>query len=190
MPLQLSVLLGIRRDIIDVDNKGEYTWNNDHIHNDNNYIVMYNRIHLSNMIKSNANSYPLDLTELMKQQFSEDKQIFHNSFFICLSSGESYHFDHPINMSEFRPKYFLLYNNICEHSIYDNKFLRILKIIPVRESNSEYVTLEFENAEFVRIQISHPNYLEFTLRSHTGELIDFHDKDENVIIDLSFKIIN
>ena len=68
--------------------------------------------------------------------------------------------------------------------------LRILKIIPVRESNSEYVTLEFENAEFVRIQISLPNYLEFALRSHTGELIDFHDKDENVIIDLSFKIIN
>ena len=102
---------------------------------------------------------------------------------------ESYYFDHAVNIYEFRPKYFLLYNNICEHSIYDSKFLRVLKIVPVKESDSEYVTLEFENEEYLKIQVSHPNFLEFVLRSHTGEMIQFHEKKENVIVDLSFKII-
>ena len=110
--------------------------------------------------------------------------------FVGVNSDESYYFDHAVNVYEFRPKYFLLYNNICEHSIYDSKFLRVLKIVPVKESDSEYVTLEFANEEYLKIQVSHPNFLEFVLRSHTGELIQFHDKKENVIIDLSFKIIN
>ena len=95
-----------------------------------------------------------------------------------------------MNILEFRPKYFLLYNNICEHSIYDSKFLKILKIVHVKESKAEYMTIEFENEEYHSIQVSHPNYLEFTLRSHTGELIQFHNNQENVIIDLSFKMIH
>ena len=59
---------------------------------------------------------------------------------------------------------------------------------PVKESDLEYVTIGFENDEYVGVQTSHPNYLEFILRSHTGQLIDFENDDENVIIDLKFKI--
>ena len=61
-------------------------------------------------------------------------------------------------------------------------------MVPVKESNSEYVTIEFENNEYVGVQISHPNYLKFILRSHTGHLIYFENDNENVIIDLKFKI--
>ena len=67
--------------------------------------------------------------------------------------------------------------------------MKILKIVPVKESNEEYVTIEFENEEYIKIHETHPNYLEFTLRSHSGELIEFHDLNENLIIDLNFKII-
>ena len=63
-----------------------------------------------------------------------------------------------------------------------------MKIVPVKESNSEYVTIEFENDEYVGVQISHPDYLELVLRYHTGQLIDFENDNENVIIDLKFKI--
>ena len=93
-----------------------------------------------------------------------------------------------MNIHEFRPKYVLLYNNICKYSVFDTKYLKILKIVPVKESNSEYVTIEFENDEYVGVQISHPDYLELVLRYHTGQLIDFENDNENVIIDLKFKI--
>ena len=79
-------------------------------------------------------------------------------------------------------------NTAVEYSIFDTKYLKILKIVPIKEADSEYVTIEFENDEYVGVQTSHPNYLEFILRSHTGQLIDFENDDENVIIDLKFKI--
>ena len=62
--------------------------------------------------------------------------------------------------------------------------------MPVKESKAEYMTIEFENEEYHSIQVSHPNYLEFVLRSHTGELLEFANTIENVILDLSFKKIN
>ena len=116
--------------------------------------------------------------------------MLEESIFFCLAApGETYLFSHEMNIFEFRPKYFFLYNNVCEHSVFDNKYLKILKVVPVKESKSEYITVEFENEEYVGIQISYPNYLEFILRSHTGNLLEFSDEYENIIIDLAFKII-
>ena len=48
-------------------------------------------------------------------------------FFICLGSKDLYQFDHRIDLYELRPKYFLLYNNICSHSIFDNSYLKFPK---------------------------------------------------------------
>ena len=104
--------------------------------------------------------------------------------------SDTYKFDHEINVNKFKPKYFLLYNNICQYSIFDTKYLPILKIIPIKNIDSEYITIEFKNDEYIGIQVSHPNYLEFVLRSHTGELLEFANTVENVILDLSFKKIN
>ena len=57
------------------------------------------------------------------------------------------------------PKYFLLYNNIRKYAIFGNKYLKILKIVPVRESGSKYITVEFDNEEYVGIIVSYPNYV-------------------------------
>ena len=65
-----------------------------------------------------------------------------------------------------------------------------MKIIPIKNTDSEYITIEFENEEYIGIQVSHPNYLEFVLRSHTGKLLEFVNTIENVILDLSFKKIS
>ena len=182
LPLHLSILLGLKKDLISLNEKGDYHWGN---------VALHNRFQISTQMMNEADSKSINIVQLVKKSLSEpDPESFENSHFIGMNLDESYYFDHAVNVYEFRPKYFLLYNNICEHSIYDSKFLRVLKIVPVKESDSEYVTLEFENEEYLKIQVSHPNFLEFVLRSHTGELIQFHDKKENVIIDLSFKIIN
>ena len=177
----MRILLGIKKDFIRLNEKGNYHWGD---------VGMHNQFHISNRIRRKAQSTSLDIVKVVQEALSEKEQVLRNSHFICLNAGENYYFDHAMNILEFRPKYFLLYNNICEHSIYDSKFLKILKIVPVKESTAEYMTIEFENEEYHSIQVSHPNYLEFTLRSHTGELIQFHNNQENVIIDLSFKIIH
>ena len=65
-----------------------------------------------------------------------------------------------------------------------------LKNYTHKNTDSEYITIEFKNEEYIGIQVSHPNYLEFVLRSHTGELLEFANTVENVILDLSFKKIN
>ena len=182
LPLHLSILLGLKKDLISLNEKGDYYWGN---------VELYNRFQLSRKMINQANSKSLNIVELVKNSLSTlDPEAFESSHFIGLNVGESYYYDHTVNIHEFRPKYFLLYNNICEHSIYDSRFLRVLKVVPVKASDSEYMTIEFENEEYLKIQVSHPNFLEFVLRSHTGELIQFHNKKENVIIDLSFKIIN
>ena len=112
-----------------------------------------------------------------------------NLCIICLARNDTYSFHHEMNLREFRPNYLLLYNNICEYAIFDNKYLKIIKIVPVKESESEYITVEFDNEEYVGIKVSHPNYIEFVLRTHTGELVEFNNPKENLIIDLTFKTL-
>ncbi len=129
----------------------------------------------------------MNLIEELSHIQNKVKESVDNYFFICLSTSDIYKFDHEINVNKFKPKYFLLYNNICQYSIFDTKYLPILKIIPIKNTDSEYITIEFKNEEYIGIQVSHPNYLEFVLRSHTGELLEFANTVENVILDLSFK---
>ena len=179
LPLHLSILLGIKRNLIALNENGEYHWSNSNLQDHTYFSPKLRRI---------SRNLSVDLVNSIKQKLDYRKEILDNYHFICLSPNDIYHFYHEMNIHEFRPKYFLLYNNICKYSIFDSKYLQILKIVPVKESKSEYITIEFENEEYVGIQISHPNYLEFTIRSHTGELIDFEDNNGHVIIDLSFKI--
>ena len=181
LPLHLSIILGVKKDFIGLNDKGEYFWGD---------VDISNRFYISPGMKMKAQQISKNMINLIKETLVEEKDLLKNGYFITLKGGDSYSFNHSLNIYEFKPKYFLLYNNICEHSIYDSKFLRILKIVPVRESLAEFMTIEFENEEYQKIQVSHPNYLEFTLRTHTGELVQFHDTKENVIIDLSFKIVN
>lgn len=179
LPTHVCLLLGIRRDLIRLNEKGEYIWSNDNF---------YDRMHISTKMKAKARNMDVDLSDIIKEKVGlEEEDVLKRSFFICLSPNDFYSFQHEMNMKEFRPKYFLLYNNICEHAIFDNKYLKILKIVPVKESDSEYITVEFENDEYVGIQISHPNYIEFALRTHTGELVEFNNPYENLIVDMTFK---
>ena len=179
-------MLGLRRDLISINNKGEYVWNDNAIEA---------RSYISSKMKKFCSELSFDIMkELPQFRFIDSdmtpKEATPNDyFFICLSPSDIYLFDHDININEFKPKYFLLYNNICQYSIFDTKYLPILKIVPIRQSDSEYITIEFKNEEYIGIQTSHPNYLEFILRSHTGELLNFTNNKESVIVDLSFRKI-
>ena len=179
LPVHLCILLGIKRNLISLNEDGEYHWENS---------ILKDHVYMSSKIERISRNLSVDLVASIQQYLNSQKEVLNHYYFICLSPNDTYYFYHEMNIHEFRPKYFLLYNNICEYSIFDTKYLKILKIVPVKESDSEYVTIEFENDEYVGVQISHPNYLEFILRSHTGQLIDFEKDDENVIIDLKFKI--
>ena len=129
LPLHLSILLGLKKDLLSLNEKGDYHWGD---------VELYNRFQISTKMINEAESKSLNIVHLVKNSLSElDPEAFESSHFIGVNSDESYYFDHAVNIYEFRPKYFLLYNNICEHSIYDSKFLRVLKIVPVKESDSE-----------------------------------------------------
>ena len=180
-PLQLALLLGLKKDLVSINEKGIHRWNDDKIEI---------RSYISPKMKQFCKDKSLNLIEELSHIQNKVKESVDNYFFICLSMSDIYKFDHEINVNKFKPKYFLLYNNICQYSIFDTKYLPILKIIPIKNIDSEYITIEFKNDEYIGIQVSHPNYLEFILRAHTGELLEFANTIENVILDLSFKKIN
>ena len=107
---------------------------------------------------------------------------YKNSIYICLAKEEAFLFHHEIDISVFKPQYIVLYNNIIENSIVDNKFSRIFKIIPVLENDNDYHTITFENVEYFKIQEHKPLYLEFIFSSSSGKVVEFADSSEEIIL--------
>ena len=97
----------------------------------------------------NMNIY---MSDSIKEQLQLEENLLDKSYFVCLAPNEMFQLEREMNLLEFRPKYFLLYNNICEYSIFDSKYLKILKIVSVKKSDCEYITLEFENEEYIGIK--------------------------------------
>ena len=76
-----------------------------------------------------------NFSKMIKENVDNVENGEGNSCFICSVGNDTYSCHHEMNLREFGPKYFLLYNNICEYAIFDNKYLKILKIVPEENKN-------------------------------------------------------
>ena len=110
-------------------------------------------------------------------------------FYLALSYNDEYQCANEINLNLHRPKYALIYNNIIQESIVDNSYYKILKSIYFESSDTKWKTISFKNDEFVKIQEKTPLYLEFALRLSSGDLVEFENEDDDVIINLKVKNI-
>lgn len=78
-----------------------------------------------------------------------------------------------INLSYFIPKYLMIYADFINPSLMGGNLLKILKIIPVSESPNNYVLYEIENKEYLELQNNILDTLQFEIRGHDGNLINF-----------------
>ena len=88
-----------------------------------------------------------------------------------------------VNISYWMPEY----NNIIQESIVDNSYYKILKSIYFESFDTKWKTINFKNDEFVKIQEKTPLYLEFSLRLSSGDLVEFDNEEDDVIINLKIK---
>ena len=108
-------------------------------------------------------------------------------FYIALSSHDEFQFKRPINLEIHRPRYALVYNNIIEDSIVDNSYYKILKTIYFEDSGSKWKTITYKNEEYKKVQEKTPLYLEFALRLPSGNLVEFENDEDDVVINLKTK---
>ena len=108
-------------------------------------------------------------------------------FYLALSYDDEYLIENEINLNMHRPNYALIYNNIIEDSIVDNSYYKILKTIYFEDSNTKWKTISFKNDEFIRIQEKNPLYLEFSLRLVSGDLVEFEDNTDDIVMHLKIK---
>ena len=108
-------------------------------------------------------------------------------FYLAMSYYDTYQIRKELNLELHRPKYALIYNNIIEESIVDNSYYKILKIIYFEDSNTKWKTISFKNDEYINVQGKNPLYLEFSPRLPSGDLVEFEDDTDDVIIHLKIK---
>ena len=116
LPIQFCILLGIKRNLISLNEDGEYHWEKP---------ILKNHVHVSSKIKRISQNLSVELVDPIQQYLKLQQEILNHYYFICLVPNDPYYFYHEMNIHEFGPKYFLLYNNICEYSFFDTKYLKI-----------------------------------------------------------------
>ena len=71
LPIHLCILLGIRRDLITLDEKGEYQWKNREI---------YDRTYVGENLQTRANHYSVSLGKIIQDQFSQSSDLLSTAF--------------------------------------------------------------------------------------------------------------
>ena len=169
-------MLGLQE--IDIDFSNPMTGN--HVFKSSWYYKLFLTEKLIKVMKTDNN---LSVYELLgKNSFPVE-----NFFYVALSSNDELNFNQSINLGLHRPRYALVYNNIIEDSIVDNNYYKILKTIYFEESDSKWNTITYKNDEYKNVREKTPLYLEFSLRLPSGDLVEFENDEDDVVINLKTK---
>jgi len=84
-----------------------------------------------------------------------------------------------------KPNYIMLYSDIVKSTIIAGNFAKILKIIPLKTTDLNYVIQEFRTKEFTELERTQLDVIEVHLRSHDGAFINFLS-NQDVIMNLEF----
>jgi hypothetical protein len=112
-------------------------------------------------------------------------------YFVSLSNDNgditTYVMQKPVDVDLFKPSYFMLYSKLVQPTAVSGNFMNILKIFPVAQNEQKYVIQEFKHREYLQLNNSDIKEIEFELRSHSGDLIQFCSKTtDTVILNLHF----
>jgi hypothetical protein len=87
-----------------------------------------------------------------------------------------------IDVDFYKPSYFMLYSKLVQPTAVSGVYMNILKIFPASQTSSKYVIQEFKHREYLALSNSDVKEIEFEIRSHAGDLIQFCSKATDVII--------
>ena len=90
-----------------------------------------------------------------------------------------------IDISLLKPNYIMVYSDIIKSTIIAGDFAKILKIIPLKNTDLNYVIQEFKTKEFTELERTQFDVIEINLRSHDGAFINFLT-NQDVILNLEF----
>ena len=63
-----------------------------------------------------------------------------------------------------------------------------MKTIYFEDSDSRWKTITYKNDEYKNVQEKNPLYLEFALRLASGDLVEFENEEDDVVINLKTKV--
>ena len=102
-------------------------------------------------------------------------------------SNQSFVASNPMDVTHYQPGVMLCHTNFVEHSIVGDSFLPVLKIVPTRSgSPNDYISIHFDNLEFVKPNVEYLKELHFELRDLEGKMIEFAE-DRKVILNFVIK---
>ena len=96
--------------------------------------------------------------------------------------------DYPPDVYGLYPGVMVCYASFIKHSIIASEFYPIFRLIPVRrdEGEGKYVSISFNNLEFIKCNTSRLDILRFQLKRLDGEFIDFAD-NKKIIMSLAIQ---
>lgn len=89
------------------------------------------------------------------------------------------------NLFLLKPNYIMIYSDIVKSTIIAGDFAKILKIVPLKSTDLNYVIQEFRTKEFTELERTQLDVVEINLRSHDGAFINFLS-NQDVILNLEF----
>ena len=111
------------------------------------------------------------------------------SFEISKEENDSFVSPVPIEDISLASQTFFIYSSIVDYSILGHTYANILKVVPIpANSKGKYVTVEFDKLEYIPLQNSEIQELDFSLRSLSGADLRFIENDFcEVFVNLIFK---
>jgi hypothetical protein len=102
------------------------------------------------------------------------------------------HFDFPLmlNYRMYIPHSINVYSNICQDSIVGGTYANLLKQLHFTQPTDDFsiglVSLQSEHLDYLGLSHSRLTSIEIQLRGPTGDLIDYMDTNEAVVLSLKF----
>lgn len=97
----------------------------------------------------------------------------------------SYKFSDQININYFKPNYIMLYANFITPTQIGGEYRKIMRIIPIINTEQKYTISEFKFKEQYKLQNSEMSILQLELRAHDGSYINF-GSEKDIIVNLEF----
>ena len=122
----------------------------------------------------------------------DNTKVFMNKLkskiYILLKTDTPYLSPDKMNIMYNYPGVMLCHTNFVQHSIAGNSFYPILKIIPTQTSSTgQYISVHFENLEFIDANAEYLKELHFEFKDIHGNFIDFDD-DRKIILNFVVQI--
>ena len=115
--------------------------------------------------------------------------VISESFEILKEQNDSFVCPVPIEDIPLFSQSFFIFSSIVEFSIMGDTYEKILKVVPIpNDSKGKYVTVEFDEPEYIPLQQSEIQELDFSLQGLSGAKVNFRGNEfSEVFLNLIFK---